>query len=168
MAADTICSVSGAQENSLSWLPLFSHLFAMKWWDQMLWSSFFECWVLSQHFHSLFHFPLTSWQSLTSPQSIFRCVTWWRREKGSGPHPGSSGQWKTRHILYTPRTQRPLQSHFTAFGWSTGSRKILKEAMGPSDPKEWHSPCAQVPRFYPQTKFSWKKLSALQLNEGGF
>ena len=24
----------------------------MKWWDQMPWSSFFECWVLSQLFHS--------------------------------------------------------------------------------------------------------------------
>ena len=35
----------------------FSHLFAMKWWDQMPWSSFFECWVLSQLFHSpLFSF----------------------------------------------------------------------------------------------------------------
>ena len=30
---------------------------AMKWWDQMPWSSFFECWVLSQIFHS----PLTVW-----------------------------------------------------------------------------------------------------------
>ena len=32
--------------------PLFPHLFAMKWRDQMPWSSFFECWVLSQLFHS--------------------------------------------------------------------------------------------------------------------
>ena len=31
----------------------FGLLFAMKWWDWMPWSSFFECWVLSQHFHSL-------------------------------------------------------------------------------------------------------------------
>ena len=30
----------------------FLHLFAMKWWDQIPWSSFFECWVLSQLFHS--------------------------------------------------------------------------------------------------------------------
>ena len=30
-----------------------SHVFAMKWWDQMPWSSFFECWVLSQLFASL-------------------------------------------------------------------------------------------------------------------
>ena len=31
---------------------LFPHLFAMKWWDQMPWSSFSECWALSQLFHS--------------------------------------------------------------------------------------------------------------------
>ena len=28
------------------------NLFAMKWWDRMPWSSLFECWVLSQLFHS--------------------------------------------------------------------------------------------------------------------
>ena len=50
MAAVTISSDFGAQENSLSLFPLFPHLFAMKWWDRMLWSSFFECWVLSQLF----------------------------------------------------------------------------------------------------------------------
>ena len=32
-------------------VSIVSHLFAMKWWDQMPWSSFFE-WVLSQIFHS--------------------------------------------------------------------------------------------------------------------
>ena len=42
-------------KKSLSLFPLFPHLFAMKWWDQMPWSQFFECWVLSQLFHS----PLT-------------------------------------------------------------------------------------------------------------
>ena len=35
-----------------SLFPLFPHLFAMKWWDHMPWSSFFECWVLSHLFHS--------------------------------------------------------------------------------------------------------------------
>ena len=30
----------------------FLPLFAMKWWDQIPWPSFFECWVLSQVFHS--------------------------------------------------------------------------------------------------------------------
>ena len=37
-------------------LSLFPHLFPMKWWGQMPWSSFSECWALSQLFHSLFHF----------------------------------------------------------------------------------------------------------------
>ena len=31
-------------------------LFAMKWWDQMPWSQFYECCVLSQLFHSPFTF----------------------------------------------------------------------------------------------------------------
>ena len=35
-----------------SLFQLFPYLFAMKWWDQIPWSSFFECWVLSQLFHS--------------------------------------------------------------------------------------------------------------------
>ena len=53
MAAVTICSGFGAQENSLSPFPLSPHLFAMTWWDGMPWSSFFECWILSQLFLSL-------------------------------------------------------------------------------------------------------------------
>ena len=34
----TTCSDFGAQKNSLTLFPLFPHLFAMKWWDQMPWS----------------------------------------------------------------------------------------------------------------------------------
>ena len=30
----------------------FLHLFAMRWQDCMPWSSFFECWILSQLFHT--------------------------------------------------------------------------------------------------------------------
>ena len=52
MAAVTICSDFGAQKNSLTLFLLFPHLFAMKWWDQMPWSSFSKCWALSQLFHS--------------------------------------------------------------------------------------------------------------------
>ena len=33
-------------------VSIFPYLFAMKWCDQMPWSWFFECWVLSQLFHS--------------------------------------------------------------------------------------------------------------------
>ena len=59
MAAVNICSDFGAPQKIKSLFPLFSHLFPMKWWDQMPWSSFFECWVLSQHFHSTHSF---SWK----------------------------------------------------------------------------------------------------------
>ena len=38
MAAVTIYSDFGGPQNSLSIFPLFPHLFAMKWWDQMPWS----------------------------------------------------------------------------------------------------------------------------------
>ena len=33
-------------------VSILSHLFAMKWWGQMPWSSFCECWVLGLFFHS--------------------------------------------------------------------------------------------------------------------
>ena len=52
MAAVTICSDFGAPKNKVWQFPLFPHLFSMKWWDQMPWSSFSECWALSQLFHS--------------------------------------------------------------------------------------------------------------------
>ena len=53
MAAVTICSDTGTRENKVChFFPLFPHLFAMKWWNPMPWSSFFECWVLTQLFHS--------------------------------------------------------------------------------------------------------------------
>ena len=49
MAADTIFSDFGAQENKICHcFHFFLHLFAMKQWDQMPWSYFYECWVLSQ------------------------------------------------------------------------------------------------------------------------
>ena len=56
MAAVTICSDFGAPQNKVRQFPLFPHLFAMKWWDQIPWSLLFECWVLSQLFTLLFHF----------------------------------------------------------------------------------------------------------------
>ena len=52
MAAVTICSDFGVSQKSQPLFPLFPHLFAMKWWDQMPWSLFSECGALSQHFYS--------------------------------------------------------------------------------------------------------------------
>ena len=52
MAAITICSDFGAPQNKAWHCLLFPQLFPMKWWDHMPWSSFSECWALSQLFHS--------------------------------------------------------------------------------------------------------------------
>ena len=55
---------------SLSFFPLFPHLFAMKWWDQMPWFLLSECWILSQ----LFYFPLSlssRGSSVPPPNSSF-------------------------------------------------------------------------------------------------
>ena len=78
MTAVPICSDLGAQKNSLS---LFPHLFAMKWWDQMPWSSFSECWALSQLFHS----PL--WKKVVSgKESAGQCRG--RKRHGFNPWGG--------------------------------------------------------------------------------
>ena len=74
MATVIICSDFGASPNeSLSVFPLFPHLFAMKWWDQMPWSSFYECWALSQLFHSSFTFIKRLFSS--SSLSVIRVVS---------------------------------------------------------------------------------------------
>ena len=48
----TICSDSGAQKIKSDTVSTIPHLFAIKWWDQMPWSLFSECWALGQFFHS--------------------------------------------------------------------------------------------------------------------
>ena len=51
--------------------PLFSRLFVMKWWEQMLWSLFFECKVLRQLFHSFLSLSSrVSWVSWVSSKSF--------------------------------------------------------------------------------------------------
>ena len=48
----------------------FPHLFATKWWHWMPWSSFIECWVLSQFFHSL----LSPWSKGSLPHvRTYKC-----------------------------------------------------------------------------------------------
>ena len=51
-------------KNKFCHFPLFPHLFTMKWWGQMPWSSFFEGWVLNQFFTLLFHFHQKTFQFL--------------------------------------------------------------------------------------------------------
>ena len=50
----TVCSDFGTQGSKIChWFHSpHPHPFAMKWWDWMPWSSFSECWALSQIFHS--------------------------------------------------------------------------------------------------------------------
>ena len=66
-------------QNKVWHFPLFPHLFAMKWWDQMPWSSFSECWALSQLSLSSFAFikRLFSFSSLSAIRvvsSAYLCV----------------------------------------------------------------------------------------------
>ena len=85
-------------------VSIVSLLFAMKWWDQMPWSSFSECWVLSQLFHSplspssrgslVFYFLPLKWYHLYiwgywrfSQQSWFQLVF----------HPAQHFAWYTLH-----------------------------------------------------------------------
>ena len=52
MAAVTICVILEPKKIKSVNVSIFTPSFAMKWWDQLPWFSFFECWVLSQLFHS--------------------------------------------------------------------------------------------------------------------
>ena len=45
----------------------------MKWWDQMPWSSFSECWALTQLFHSPLSVPLKVLHFLLYRSSVYSC-----------------------------------------------------------------------------------------------
>ena len=64
MTAITICSDFGGQEKSLSLFPLFPHHFAWSDGSRCHNLSIFECWVLSQLFTLLLHFPQEDLQFL--------------------------------------------------------------------------------------------------------
>ena len=70
-AAVTICSDFVAQENKICHcFPLFPLLFAVKCWNQMTWSQFFECWVLRQPFHYSSTFKRLFGNSLLSAMRV--------------------------------------------------------------------------------------------------
>ena len=90
MAAVTICSDFGAQENKICHCFHFSLLFAMKWWNWMPWSEFFECWVLSQPFH----FPLSPSSRGSLVPLCFLPLEWyhtWSNRDYSPPGPSVHG-----------------------------------------------------------------------------
>ena len=55
MAAVTICSDFGIQENKVSHCFHCFSIYFLKWWVWMPWSSFFQCWILSHPVTLLFH-----------------------------------------------------------------------------------------------------------------
>ena len=55
-------------------VSIFPQLFAMKWWDQMPWSLFFECWVFKPTF-SLFSFTFLKRLFSSSSFSPIRVVS---------------------------------------------------------------------------------------------
>ena len=59
----------------VSLFPLFPHLFTMKWLDQMPWSSFSECWVLSQLFHSSLYTDIYLYLLCVFSFHVCICVT---------------------------------------------------------------------------------------------
>ena len=50
--------------------------FAMRWWDQMPWSLFSECWALSQLFHS----PLSIWCRVHHAKCQAGWITSWNQD----------------------------------------------------------------------------------------
>ena len=130
MAAITICSDFGAQKNK-ALFPLFPHLFPMKWWDQMPWSSFCECWGLSQLFNS--PLPLSSrgfWVPLHSlpgegngTQLQYSCL--------ENPMDGGA-LWAAVHGVAKSRT---WLSNWTELNWTERTKELLDE----SERGEWKS-----------------------------
>ena len=133
MAAVTIHSDSGAQENSLSLLPLFPHLFAMKWWYWMTWSLFFDCWILSKLFHS----PL----SLPSRRSPIIPYLHSLMEKAMGPH-SSTLDWKIPW-MEEPGGLQSTGSRRVAHDWAT-SLSLLRIGEGNGNPLQCS--CLENPR----------------------
>ena len=99
---------------SLTLFSFVSHLFAMKWWDQMPFSLFSECWVLSQFFHS----PLSpSWGGSLVPL-CFLPLEW-------------CSYWKTQRYLKQQQQQTTLadelSTHRTSFSIKLPSLVSIRE-----------------------------------------
>ena len=112
-------------KKSLSLFPLFPHLFAMKWWDQMPWSLFSECWAFSQLFHS--PLPLSSRGSLVPlcflPLGSCHLYIWgywyssWQSWFQLVLHPAWYFTWCSLHISWISRvTEYSLDILLSQFG----------------------------------------------------
>ena len=67
-------------------VSIVSPLLAMKWWDWMPLPLFFECWVLSQFFHSLL--PPSSRGSLSSSHEVAKVLEFQLQYQAFKVHPG--------------------------------------------------------------------------------
>ena len=94
-------------------VPTFSHFFTIKWCDQMPWSSFFECWILSQLFCSLLSpSPKGSLDlSCFLPLRCYHLHFWgcwyfsWQSWLQQVINPAQHFAWCTLHISWISRVQ---------------------------------------------------------------
>ena len=116
---------------------LFPHLCAMKWCDQIPWSSFFECWVLSQLFHSPF--------SLSSRGSLvllcFLPLRWF----------SSVQSLSCVQLFVTPWTAACQASLFITNSWSLLKLISIKSVM-PSNHLILCHPLLLLPSIFPSMR----------------
>ena len=113
----------------------------MKWWGWMPWSSFFECWILSQLFHSplspssrgslgLLHFLLLGWYHL----HIWGYWYFpWQSRLQLVPHPAWHFTWCTLHMLNKQGDNiQPWCTPFPIWNQSVVSCLVLGVASWPA------------------------------------
>ena len=162
-------------------VSLFPHLFAMMWWDQISWSSSFECWVLSQFFDSSLSLssrgPLVPLHFL--PLELCHLHIWgywylpWQSWFQLGLHPAWHFAWCSSHISEINRVTVyslvPLFSFLNAkvsitFKMYTPHfphSDVWKEAIFPSLTSSGHPPpLIQSP---PQSLFNFPIISVFAI-----
>ena len=115
MATATICSDFAAQGNKVCHCLLFPYLFAMKWWDQMPCALFFECWVLSQFFHSCL-----SLSSRGSPGSGLNAL------EGRSHEPLFEFPTKSTHMEAIPWWVKKISLEFWSNRWMRTGFSLVK------------------------------------------
>ena len=120
--------------------PLFSHLFAMKWWDRMPWSQFSECWVFLSLvlFIYLFYFTILYWFCHTLTWIHHGCTCVPHPEPPLPPpspsYPSESSQCTSPKTLY----------HASNLDWQFISHMVIYML-------QCHSPISSCPRPLPQS-----------------
>ena len=134
-------------------VSIVSHLFAMKWWDRMPRSSFFECWVLRQLFHS----PLSPSSRDSSVPLNFLPLKWY--------HLHTLGCWYFSQESWFQLVIHPAQ-HFSWYSLHDGTvnptiRKDLKTV-----PKFCCCPIEGCPRGpdRPFSQFSLAKQHCMKVH----